>query len=91
MVGGKTASGFEFEINPDKLKDARFLMEYAKIKAKGYEMGNLILIEQILGPEGFAELCKHCENKDGIALIDTVASEFKEIVGILSKDSETKN
>ena len=91
MVRGKTKTGFEYEINPDKFKDARFLMKYATIKAKGDEVGNLILLEWILGPEAYENLCKHCENKEGIAPIESVTAEIKEILDAVMADSEIKN
>lgn len=91
MVKGKTASGFEFEVNPGKFSDARFLMNYAKIKAGGDKTGNILLIEWVLGADAFEALCKHCEDDDGVAPIDSVLAEFKEIVAEATKDSETKN
>ena len=39
MVKGKTSTGYEYEINPERFKDARFLMEFARIRKNGDETG----------------------------------------------------
>ena len=91
MVKGKTASGFEFEINPAKFRDARFLRDYAKMKDDD-NMKQLVLMEWLVGADTYDELCKHCENEDGIAPIDTVFAEMNEIIRFVSKASaEAKN
>ena len=90
MVRGKTKTGFEYEVNPDKLKDARFLMKYAAMKAKDDGLGYLALVEWILGDSTYEELCRHCENEEGIAPIETVSAEIKEILDAITTNGEIK-
>lgn len=90
MVKGKTASGFEYSVNPNKLKDVRFLMAYKKMIKSDDGTDLVELIPMILGSEQTEALIAHCE-KDGVAAIDDVGAEFSEILGALSENGDTKN
>lgn len=91
MVKGKTSTGYEYEINPERFKDARFLMEFARIRKNGDETGYFLLMDRVLGSEVYEDLCRHCETDEGIAPLDAVLREIKEIFEAVTKNAETKN
>jgi len=90
MVKGKTTTGFKFSVNANKIKDVRFLMAYKKMVKTGDGTDLVELIPMILGDEQTEKLIAHCE-KDGVASIDDVGTEFGEIFQALSAGEETKN
>lgn len=91
MVTGKTTTGFEFAMNLKKLKDARLLREMAQVRKDGDGIGELLVIEKMLGTEQYEALCTHCEDEDGIADVDALKNEFVEIVKAVGESQEGKN
>lgn len=87
---GKTESGFEYEVNPRKIRDVRFVIAYKKAAQSQDSTDAVLLIPMILGEAQSEALYAHCE-KDGVADAEDVWTEFGEIIDALSKDTETKN
>lgn len=91
MVTGKTSTGFEFSMNPNRLKDARLLRELAQVRKSGDGVEELLILEKMLGTEQFDLLCTHCEDEEGIAQVERVKEEFIEIVKAVGESQEGKN
>ena len=91
MVTGKTTTGFEYSMNLKRLKDARLLREMAQVRKDGDGVGELLVIEKMLGPEQFEALCTHCEDEEGIADVEALKEEFIEIVKAVGESQEGKN
>lgn len=87
---GKTESGFEYEVDPKKMRDVRFVIAYKKAEQSQDSTDAVLLIPMILGEAQSEALFTHCE-KDGVADAEDVWTEFGEIMGALSEDAETKN
>ena len=89
MIHGKTTTGFEFDVDPDAIRD----MEFIELAAQVEENGLLLpkMIERVIGKEQKQALYDHVRNSDGRVLIDKVNDEIKEIFDSLNTNSETKN
>lgn len=87
IIKGKTSSGFEFEINKDKLDDMEFIDLLAELKNGDYLQFSKIA-DFMLGKEQKAKLYEHIRKINGQARISLFAEEMKEI---LLFNSEVKN
>lgn len=79
MAKGKTASGFEYEVDETKLKNMRVLK---LLKNMQRDNGSAFLeaITVILGEEQEERLYKHLEETEGVASVESTAREFAEIL-----------
>jgi hypothetical protein len=79
----KTKSGFSCNLNEKKAKDWRFCRALVKCESKDESTlleGITFVVPFLLGEDGEAKLIKHLEDKDGVASVELVMSEFKEIL-----------
>ena len=85
MIKGKTSTGFEFEFDPDVIRD----MEFIELAAEASENGTKYpaLIEDALGKDQKKRLYDHVRNERGRVMLDDVRREFDEIFEI----AESKN
>ena len=86
MIKGKTSTGFDFEFDPDVIRD----MEFIELAAKASENGTKYpaLIEAALGKDQKKRLYDHVRNERGRVMLDDVRREFDEIFEIAgSKNS----
>lgn len=97
MVKGKTESGFEYEVDENKINDYRFITKLAALaKCEDGDdmeaaalMGELVRI--LLGKTEEKRLLSHVQ-KNGVASFDDVSEEFSEILaGIRDQDENSKN
>lgn len=84
---GKTTTGFEFELDEEKLNDYELLEELSKID-KGNAGGITDVIQNVLGEEQKNRLKDHVRNENGKVTIDRMTEEFVEI---LRGDQSGKN
>lgn len=85
----KTKSGFSCEVNPNKIKDWRFIKALAKCDSKDESVqleGITFVIPFLFGDEGEAKLIKHLEDDNGIASTDKMIATFREVVTMLGKE-----
>jgi len=87
VIKGKTTSGFEFEINRDKLDDMEFIDLLADLKDGDYLKFSRIA-DFMLGKDQKARLYEHIRKVHGQARISLFAEEMKEI---LLFNGEVKN
>ena len=87
VIKGKTTSGFEFEINRDKLDDMEFIDLLAELKDGDYLKFSKIA-DFMLGKDQKARLYEHIRKINGQARISLFAEEMKEI---LLFNGEVKN
>lgn len=84
MVGGKTKSGFEYEVNADLLNDWDFveMLDSLRNEPEKATMKDATKIYvTLLGEDGFKALKDHVrEQNNGIAVIDKINGELAEIV-----------
>lgn len=86
MIKGKTKSGFEFEINEEKLNDYRFLKEVARVEDNPLRFP--FLLEKMLSEEQEEELMNHLEDDEGRVDPQKVMEEVKDI---FQSTNELKN
>lgn len=87
---GTTSSGFNYEIDPEIVKD----YEYLELAAKSQKNGLLFpdLVEYSLGEKQKDTLVAHLKGLHGKALTQDMAEEYAQIIGSLAeKDPEVKN
>lgn len=89
MITGTTKTGFDFEIDPEKVND----MEFVELAAAAREDGLLLpkIITWVLGDEQKKALYAHVRDKHGAAKADVVGEEFTEIILSINNAAETKN
>lgn len=89
MITGTTKTGFNFEIDPEKVND----MEFVELAAAAREDGLLLpkIITWVLGDEQKKALYAHVRDKHGAAKADVVGEEFTEIILSINGAAETKN
>jgi hypothetical protein len=89
MFTGKTKSGFEFEVDPEVVKDIEFLELLGEAEGNPLKFGKML--DALFGKEQKKRLYDHVRNESGRALIDDVDREAGEILNILNESDETKN
>ena len=87
VIKGKTESGFEFEINKDKLDDMEFIDLLADLK-DGDTLKFSRIADFMLGKEQKAKLYEHLRKVHGQARIGLFADEMRQI---LTCNGEVKN
>ena len=88
MIKGKTASGFEFEIDPIVTHDMEWVDIAGEVDEKPQKFGKFI--ELTLGKDQKKALYDHVR-KDGRVTVEAVSSEFAEILLSLKEDEDVKN
>lgn len=86
MIKGKTKSGFEFEIDEEKLNDYRFLKEVARVEDNPLRFP--FLLEKMLSDEQEEKLMQHLEDEKGRVDPEKVMEEVKDI---FQSTNELKN
>lgn len=89
MVKGITKTGFEYLINEELVKDARFLELFAKIQG-GESMLVFKLIERMLGEVQKSKLYDHCQDETGMVPLDALTAEVLDIFERLGEANSTK-
>lgn len=90
VITGKTQSGFEFGVLKKMLTNAEFLELFADVQ-NGDANGIFELVRLTLGKDQKKKLYDHVRDEDGCVPVETLASEFAEIVTALGEARETKN
>lgn len=84
-----TKSGFKCSVNENKVKDWRFVSTTAKISKAKDEIVIIdslnFLLNFLLGEEQSNALVEHLSRNDGIADVEKVMAEYREIVERLSE------
>lgn len=79
MIKGVTSSGFEFEVDENKLKDMRLLRLISRCE-KGDGSAFLEALPRFLGEAQEDKLYEHLEKINGVATPSDTGREFGEIV-----------
>lgn len=89
MVKGTTSTGFEFEIDPDVMRDMEVIELIAATSEDGSKMPKMLTA--MLGAPQKTALYDHVRNDKGRVLFDDVNKEMEEILSALAQDAQTKN
>ena len=89
MVKGTTSTGFEFEIDPDVMRDMEVIELIAATAEDGSKMPKMLTA--MLGESQKAALYDHVRNDKGRVLFDDVNREMEEILSALAQNGQTKN
>lgn len=87
MRTGKTSTGFEFEIDEQKLDDMEFLDALAEVDENSLALSKIIKI--MLGDEQRKKLYDHLRTDEGRVPIKAVSGEIAEIMKL--SQEEVKN
>lgn len=95
IVEGKTASGFEFAVDSEKLKEWRFLKCMASLMSEDNArrvVANVEMPEMLLGQRGLRELEAFLQEKNGRVLSEDVLREAKNVLDLLQeREAALKN
>ena len=81
MTGGKTKSGFKFNVDENVFKDWDFVTLADTVRQGNGTMKDVnALLTMVLGEKGFEDLKAHIRKKNGYANVELVKVEFEEIV-----------
>lgn len=86
-----TMSGFVCNVNEKKAKDWRFIKAMADWDSGDESRalkGVTAALPLLLGKEGEQKLLEHVSDEDGIADIELMMSEFKEIVVLMGEETK---
>lgn len=86
MVSGKTSTGFEFKVNEKVLNDWRFVTAIADSDSEDETramQGVTQMVRLLLDKKSEQALIKHVEDEDGIANIDAMMVEIRDIFKII--------
>lgn len=86
-----TMSGFVCNVNEKKAKDWRFIKAMADWDSGDESRalkGVTAALPLLLGKEGEQKLLEHVSDEDGIADIELMMSEFKEIVVLMGEEAK---
>ena len=86
-----TMSGFVCNVNEKKAKDWRFIKAMADWDSGDESRalkGVTAALPLLLGKEGEQKLLEHVTDEDGIADIELMMSEFKEIVVLMGEETK---
>lgn len=84
-------SGFVCNVNEKKAKDWRFIKAMADWDSGDESRalkGVMAALPLLLGKEGEQKLLEHVSDEDGIADIELMMSEFKEIVVLMGEETK---
>lgn len=86
-----TMSGFVCNVNEKRAKDWRFIKAMADWDSGDESRalkGVTAALPLLLGKEGEQKLLEHVSDEDGIADIELMMSEFKEIVVLMGEETK---
>ena len=86
-----TMSGFVCNVNEKKAKDWRFIKAMADWDSGDESRalkGVTAALPLLLGKEGEQKLLEHVSDEDGIADVELMMSEFKEIVVLMGEETK---
>lgn len=87
----KTASGFEFNIDPERFNDMRIIDAYAALSKDESDINALLTLSNlILGEDGKKRLYEHIAEPDGRVPADAFGRELGEIMRAAQKEPATK-
>lgn len=86
MIKGKTAAGFEYQIDPDSLNDMELMESIAEVETNPLKLPKVIC--SVLGKEQKAAFYEHYRNESGKVPVDVISAAFVEI---LSSNNQGKN
>lgn len=82
MIGGKTKSGFKYNVNENIYKDWDFVTLADSMSHGGVTMKDVnAMLIMVLGEKGFNSLKEHIRKIHGYVDVEAVKSEFEEITG----------
>lgn len=85
----KTKSGFVCDVNPDIVKDWRFCKGLAKCDSgdeSAVIQGITFAVPFLLGEDGERKLIEHVTDKNGLAPVQEITKEFREIITLMGKE-----
>ena len=77
MINGKTTSGFEYSLDPDKLNDYELLEKIGEMEENPFALTNVF--NMVLGKEQVEKLKDHLRSEDGTVPIEKMTAEITEI------------
>ena len=89
MVKGTTTNGFNFNIDPDNVKDMRVIELAAKVKYDGTYLPELA--SRILGEKQKEKLYDFLADKKGRVSPEKFGDALEEIMTAINQAEETKN
>lgn len=86
MINGKTASGFEYTLDPDKLNDYELLEKIGEMEENPFTLTSIV--NMVLGKEQAKKLKDHIRSENGTVPIEKMTAEITEI---FNTQPEVKN
>ena len=86
MINGKTTSGFEYSLNPDKLNDYELLEKIGEMEENPFTLTSIV--NMVLGKEQAKKLKDHIRSENGTVPIEKMTAEITEI---FNTQPEVKN
>ena len=77
MINGKTTSGFEYTLDPDKLNDYELLEKIGEMEENLFALTNVV--NMVLGKEQANKLKDHIRSENGTVPIEKMTAEITEI------------
>ena len=77
MINGKTASGFEYMLDPDKLNDYELLEKIGEMEENPFTLTSIV--NMVLGKEQAKKLKDHIRSENGTVPIEKMTAEITEI------------
>ena len=77
MINGKTASGFEYTLDPDKLNDYELLEKIGEMEENPFTLTSIV--NMVLGKEQAKKLKDHIRSENGTVPIEKMTTEITEI------------
>lgn len=79
MIKGKTASGFEWEIEDNVANDWE-TVELLSEADEGKTSSLIKAIKRVFGEDGYAALKEHVRDKNGVVATDKMVTEIREFM-----------
>lgn len=86
MINGKTTSGFEYTLDPDKLNDYELFEKIGEMEENPFTVTSVV--NMILGKEQAKKLKDHIRSENGTVPIEKMTTEITEI---FDTQTEIKN
>jgi hypothetical protein len=86
-----TKSKFTCDVNPEKVKDWRFIKALAKMDSGNEDeilVGTAFAVPFLFGDKGEADLIEFATDKDGIAQTGVIIEEFRDVMAKLGEESK---
>ena len=89
MYKGKTASGFEFEIDESALNNMELVDALAASEEDPLEVSRVVRL--LLGDAQRKQLYKHLRTENGIVPVDNVVEEVKQVLRLAETPEKTNH